>query len=177
MPFLRIATDNRRLMPLSLHLQIYFVGEKREAFVILVTGILAVALSGFLLATKDSYRGMAVPLLLIGLLEVGVGGAVFGRTNAQVATLEADLARAPQATTRRELERMRIVMRTFAIVKIVELVIFALGVALTYTMRRNEFAFAAGVGCVAQASVILLFDLFAERRAEPYLEALRQAVG
>jgi len=63
------------------------------------------------------------------------------------------------------------VMRSLQIIKIVELALFAAGVAMTYAMRSGGFAF--GVGLVAQSSLMLVFDLFAEARAEPYLRALQ----
>ncbi len=65
-------------------------------------------------------------------------------------------------------------MRNFSIVKIVEIAIFAPGVALTYGFPRSDFAFAAGVGCVLQSAFLLVFDLIAERRGELYVEALRR---
>lgn len=64
-------------------------------------------------------------------------------------------------------------MRDFVIVKVVELMVLAGGVILTDAVRRSDSAFAVGTGCVAQASFLLVFDLFAERHAQQYVELLR----
>jgi len=151
----------------------YFAGEKLGGIVAALLGVVALAVAIALVASRSSYRGMAVPLGLIALLELGVGIGVWARTEKQVATLLGELERAPAEMARAELVRMHTVMRNFRIIKIVELVVFVLGVVLTYAFARHPFAFAAGLGCIAQASVLLLFDLLAEHRAEPYVAALR----
>ncbi len=37
---------------------------------------------------------------------------------------------------------------------------------------EDPTSFSAGLGCVAQAATLLVFDFIAERRALPYVEAL-----
>jgi hypothetical protein len=75
-----------------------------------------------------------------------------------------------------ELARMGPVMRNFAIVIVVELAVLAGGVVLALAFR-SDFAFAAGIGCIAQASFLLIFDLFAQRRGQQYVDTLRQVVS
>jgi len=151
----------------------YFIGEKRAALILVVAGIVALATAIALVATRSSYRGMAVPLGLVALFELGIGVVLLTRTDAQIAALLDQFARVPANMARAELARMGPVMRIFVIVKIAELLVLAGGVILTYAARRSDFAFAAGVGCVAQAGLLLVFDLFAERRAERSIEVLR----
>jgi hypothetical protein len=152
----------------------YFGLEKVWALSIAAVGLALLGLAVWLWLARGEYRGMAVPLGVIALIEIGVGLGVGLRTDGQVAQLVAQLDASPAALASTELTRMAGVMRTFQLIKIVELVLFASGVALTYVMRSSAFAFAAGVGLVAQTSLMLLFDLFAERRAEPYVRALEQ---
>jgi hypothetical protein len=47
------------------------------------------------------------------------------------------------------------------------------GVALTYAFRHKELVYGIGVGLVMQASLMLVLDLFAERRGDEYLAAVR----
>jgi hypothetical protein len=151
----------------------YFMAEKYGAMILLFAGLATLGAAIALVAIRSSYRGMAVPLALFALFELGIGGGVGARTDGQVAGLLDKFTHAPSEMAREELSRMGPVMRNFEIVKIVEIAVFALGVALVYACRRNDFAFAAGVGCVLQASLLLIFDLIAARRAEVYVEALR----
>jgi hypothetical protein len=151
----------------------YFTAEKYGAMILVVAGVAALGAALALVATRSGYRGMALPLALLALVELGIGGVVWARTDRQAATLLEELAREPAAMARGELSRMGPVMRNFEIVKVVEIVIFAVGVALAYAGRRNDFVFAAGVGCVLQASLLLVFDFIAARRAEAYVEVLR----
>jgi hypothetical protein len=150
----------------------YFIGEKRGAQILVVVAVISLAAAIALVAMRSRYRGMALPLAVIGLGELALGIGLWARTDAQVAALLDQLTRAPADMARAELARMGPVMRNFGIIKIVELVVLAGGVILAYT-ARSDFAFAAGTGCVAQASLLPIFDLFAERRAEYYVEMLR----
>jgi hypothetical protein len=72
---------------------------------------------------------------------------------------------------------MKSVVRTFEVLKILEIILIAVGIALTYAFRRNDFAYSAGIGMVLQGSIMLVFDLVAAGRTERYLEALRAVVG
>lgn len=152
----------------------YFSAEKQESLVFLGAGLAAIALSAWLLRTGSAFRGAAVPLVLVGLIQLTVGGAVFLRTDAQIAALLARLEAAPATLAHDEVPRMETVMRNFSVYKIIELAIFALGVALTYAGRDRATLYAAGIGCVAQGAVMLLCDLFAEHRGAAYLALLRQ---
>jgi hypothetical protein len=60
-------------------------------------------------------------------------------------------------------------------VEIVELCLFAVAVVLVFAGARSDFWFAFGVGLLAQTSLMLTFDLIAERRAVAYVAALRDA--
>lgn len=155
----------------------YFSGEKSGAAVLVLIGLCALSAGAALVLRGGGYRGAALPILLVALVELGVGIGVYARTDRQVAGILAGTEQAPQDTARAELSRMSAVMRTFEIIKIVELVIIGAGVVLVYALRRNDFAFAAGIGCIAQGATMLLFDLIAERRAEPYVAALRTLTG
>jgi hypothetical protein len=150
----------------------YFMAEKYGAMILLIVGLATLGAAIAVVTARSSYRGMALPLVLFALIELGIGGVVWARTDGQVASILGEFSRAPAEMARSEISRMGPVMRNFEIVKIVEIAVFALGVALAYARRRNDFAFAAGVGCVLQASLLLVFDLIAARRAEVYVEAL-----
>jgi 3-dehydroquinate synthetase len=117
---------------------------------------------------------MAYPLIAVALIQLVVGGTVAFRTDAQVATLVQQLSTAPAAFQTAEVPRMEAVMRNFELYKAIELVLLLAGVALTYAFRRKELVYGIGVGLVVQASLMLVLDLFAEKRGDEYLAALRE---
>jgi hypothetical protein len=123
--------------------------------------------------TNSTHRGMAWPLAVLGILEVGIGVGLWWRTGPQVASLLEVLTRSPAEFASAELARMGTVMRNFSIILAVEVVMIAGGLVLAYVAGRNDFLFALGVGFVAQASLLLVFDLFATRRGTVYVDALR----
>jgi len=68
---------------------------------------------------------------------------------------------------------MEVVMRNFELYKGIEIALLLVGVALTYAFRHKELVYGIGLGLVLQASLMLVLDLFAERRGDEYLAALR----
>ncbi|MBN1209828.1 MAG: hypothetical protein JXB05_33570 [Myxococcaceae bacterium] len=151
----------------------YFTEEKVESALFVGVGVVAIAVSVWLWRTGSGYRGMAYPLIGVALIQLVVGGTVFLRTDGQVAALTAQLASDPAAYQAAEVARMEVVMRSFALYKVIELALFAVGVALTYVFRQKETLYAVGVGLVVQSSLMLVADLFAERRGDIYLEQVR----
>jgi hypothetical protein len=151
----------------------YFAAEKAESVVFVLMGVVALGVSVWLWRTGSSYRGMMWPLGLIAFIQLGVGGSIYLRTDGQVAALTAQLASAPEAYQAAEVARMEGVMGGFALYKLIELALFAVGVGLTYAFRYRETLYAVGIGLVLQASLMLVADLFAEKRGDEYLEQVR----
>jgi hypothetical protein len=151
----------------------YFAEEKAESWLFILVGVVALGASVWLLRTGSSYRGMAWPLIAVGLIQLVVGGTVAFRTDAQVAALTAQLASSPSAFQLAEVPRMEVVMRNFTLYKGIEIALLLVGVALTYAFRQKELVYGIGVGLVMQASLMLVLDLFAERRGDEYLSAIR----
>lgn len=155
----------------------YFAAEKRGAMILVLMGVLALGVAAAVTLTRSNYRSMAIPLALLALVELAIGIGVYARTDGQVAGLLTTLGTSPVEAARGEITRMNGVMRAFAVVEIVEIVVFAAGVVLAMTARASDVRFAVGLGCIMQASALLCFDLFAERRAVPYMEALQGTFG
>ena len=151
----------------------YFSEEKSESWLFILVGLAAIAASVWLLRTGSSYRGMAYPLIAVALIQLVVGGAVAFRTDGQVAALTAQLAASPAAFQGAEVPRMEGVMRNFQLYKAIEVGLLLVGVALTLVFRRKELVYGIGMGLVIQASLMLVLDLFAEKRGEEYLAAMR----
>ena len=151
----------------------YFQGEKFESVFFLGIAIVAMIVSFYLITSESDYRWIAVPLLVIGVVQFVVGATVLVRTNKQVTKLTAQLGDEPDTYRAAEMQRMATVERNFKIYKIVEIALILGGIALTYLFRTNVVWYAIGIGLIAQGTVTLLCDLFAERRADLYVEVLR----
>jgi hypothetical protein len=151
----------------------YFTAEKWGAGILVVVGVAALTTAMSLAVTKSSYRAMAGPLGFIAIAELAIGAALLIRTDAQVAGLLEQMTTAPADMARGELARMATVMRTFTMAFTGEIVVIVIGLGLAYMAGRRDAMFAVGVGLFAQASVLLVFDLFAARRAAQYVELVR----
>lgn len=151
----------------------YFQGERAESLLFLLVAAIAILVSIQLLANESAYRYLAVPLLAIAAIQVTVGGTVFLRTPKQVARLAVQLDDQADAYRAAELPRMETVQRNFRIYKVLEIVVLLAGIVLTYWCRGNLALYSVGIGMIAQGAAMLVCDLFAERRADLYVEVLR----
>jgi hypothetical protein len=155
----------------------YFAAEKQESLLFVAAGAVALLAAALLLRGGGPYRAMAWPLLAVAVIQLAVGGSVFLRTESQVATLEARLAADPTGFRTEETQRMRRVMAGFRLYKAVEIALLAAGIALALAFPRREGPYAAGIGLVVQAALMLVLDLFAEKRGRDYLEAVARLGG
>lgn len=153
----------------------YFDGEKQGATALMILGGAALTAAIVIVVTRSDDRAMAIPLGVIALLQLAIGIGLYARTDPQLAALVQQATTDAPALITAEIARMNTVMRSFAVIKIIELALFALGVALTYAFATRPAIHAIGIGLIIQAAVMLVFDLTAERRAVPYVEALQQA--
>jgi hypothetical protein len=150
----------------------YFVGEKQESMLFIVAALLALGLAVWLWTHGHRLRFMALPLVVVALMQLVVGVTIFARTDAQVANLSAQLASSPTEFKQTETERMQKVMANFKMYKTVELALLVVGTCLIAFFAKWDAATGMGIGLVVQAGFTLALDLFAEARGEAYLRAL-----
>lgn len=154
----------------------YFRGEVQGGIGFASVGVIALVAAFLLWRSEHVHRAMFWPLLVIGIIEAVVGVGVSVRTPRQVATLERQLADSPDAFRREEGARMQKVMKSFATIKVVELVLFVAAVAITYWRAQHPVWFGVALGLLLQSAAMLVMDLLAEHRARVYLAAI-QALG
>jgi len=150
----------------------YFQAEKQVALLFLSVGVAALLAALLLLRGGGAWRSMAWPLGAVALIQVSVGGAVFFRTDRQVAGLVQALEVDPAAYRTAEVARMARVMSSFRDYEVIEVVLVAVGIALTAFFPHRQALYAVGVGLLAQAAFMLVLDLVAAQRGRVYLEAL-----
>ena len=150
----------------------YFAAEKAESTVFILAGIAAAVASYFV--WPGPYRGAAYPLAAVGLIQLAVGGAVFLRTDAQVRALSDQLLRDAARYRERELARMRKVMANFRLYRAAEIALLAAALVALLVPGRSQFVRSAAVGLAIQSALLLVLDLFAERRGRDYEADLRE---
>jgi hypothetical protein len=155
-------------------IQDYFKPEKYEALLFLLFGVALIAFSIYaVMKFGDSfYKGLAIPLVLIALVQITVGGSVFFRTDKQIATLEILYKEQPKAFADQELSRIIPVNKNFIIYRNVELAFIVIGLGLFFFLRRSDFWYGIGVGMFIQGALMLSLDMFAERRGNIYQKQL-----
>lgn len=153
-------------------LLVYFVGEKQESVLFLAVGVLAIGVAAWLWTTDHRFRLMAVPLVVVALMQMVVGFTIYARTDAQVQSLSVLQKNEPVQFQVEEIDRMQTVMTNFKIYKTIEIVLLVFALALIAFVSKSDAAVGIGLGLLVQAAFTLALDLFAEARGEAYLAAL-----
>ena len=154
-------------------LHFYFGAERQAGLVAVLLGAVSLAAAVYLWSARTPFRAAAWPLIVFGLIEAGVGGALVVRTPAQVRRLDAAFASSPQAAADAERQRMARVNRAFRAIMAGELVLITVGACLAFFLRTgNDTWSGIGMGLLLQASALLVFDIVAERRAHAYSQWL-----
>ncbi len=155
-------------------LQAYFRGERIEAlFFIAPAAVILFILAGAALKSEGGPFGigLAVPLVLFGLVALGTGLAVGFRTPSQVAAIEAELAANPKAMLEKELPRMRKVNANWPMLLGTWAALVVIGLGLRFGLK-SDWAHGVGPGLILVGAAGFLIDGFAERRSRPYTAAL-----
>jgi hypothetical protein len=150
----------------------YFNGERSAGVLLAALGLAALAFSAWLRADGGAMRAMLYPLALVGVLQLAVGVGLAAKTGAQVAAIEQATRVDGPAARARETDRMARVQQNFVVIELVEVAIVLGGLAMTMLSRRYTLA-AIGLGLLIQGSVMLAFDVFADRRGALYYAWLR----
>jgi hypothetical protein len=156
----------------------YFNGEKSESYVFIIIGLFAFALAlYFIFVLKSSFwKGVAIPFLIVALLEFIVGYTIVNRSSKDIVRVEAFIKNQTQNIKTDEIPRMDKVLSNFVIYRYVEIALIVLGIVLMYSSMNDTFWRGIGLGLFIQASIVLSLDFFAERRGHIYMEYLKEIV-
>jgi len=155
----------------------YFDAERQAGLLAAALGVVSISAS-YLWFVRSPFKAMVWPLVIVGVLELGVGIGLVMRTSSQVQVLEAGFHTAPQSTAATELHRMARVNQSFRIIKGVEVFLLVTGLFLAFFLHTKSLTWpAVGMGLLLQAAVMLIFDIFAEHRAHVYARWLSAIAG
>jgi uncharacterized membrane protein HdeD (DUF308 family) len=156
----------------------YFMAEKQESLIFLVIGIVAIVSAiVFMLIWKTSFfKGMAVPLIAVGILQAVVGWTVYKRSDSQRIDNVYSYDMDPAKLRNQEVPRMEVVMKNFVLYRYAEIALLIAGVILVFVFRTNpEKTFWCGLGMALaiQSLLMLIADFFAEKRGHEYFDGLK----
>jgi len=160
----------------------YFLAEKQAGLYFLIIGstaiVLAIVAFFFIKINPPFFKGLAVPLLVVGLIQAVVGFTIYKRSDAQRMEVAYQMGIGKNAYVReKELPRMETVLQRFTLYRYTEMALAIAGLFLfVFFFRKEHMLFwkGLGVGLMLQALVCLVADSFAEKRSERYTMVLRE---
>lgn len=160
----------------------YFTGEKHESLLFLFIGVAGViaAIILFFFVKTSFYKGMALPLALLGLLLGMIGFTVYQRSDGDRTRNVYAYDMNPAELKEKELPRMKTVMKNFMIYRWVEIVLLLSGIGLyIYFIRdfKNDFWRGFGLALAVMSLLALTADYFAEKRGHIYTKGIESFVN
>jgi magnesium-transporting ATPase (P-type) len=163
----------------------YFIAEKQESLLFLIVGAVAIILSiifwFFIKTNPVFFKGLAIPLLAIGLIQTVVGYTVYNRSDKQKMDVAYNIGIEPAGYIKQtEIPRMENVMKNFVIYRWIEIAFIVTGLILIFLFRSNPdktFWYGLGMALAIQATIMLGVDYFAEQRGEVYTNELRKIIA
>ena len=131
----------------------YFNGEKAESYVFIVIGMVALLIAFYFVFTlKTSFwRGVAIPFILVAMLEFIIGYTIVKRSPKDIYRVESFIKVQPSKITLDEIPRMKKVMKNFVIFRYVEICLILLGIILMYSSLNDTLWRGIGLGLFMQA--------------------------
>ena len=172
----RSRFEREGTMELSEAMQVYFRGEKHVAFFLVALGVALALLAAWVWRTQSGPFALwlLTPLALVGV-GAAIGGVVFAmKTEAQVRELTQRLEADRGELVRSESARMEKVNANWPRLKLAWGVITLVALGLLLAVHR-EWATGLGLALMLLMAVLFFVDVFAERRAAPYTEAIERA--
>ncbi len=153
----------------------YFAGEQRGGLILVGIGAAGLAAGGLLYRNDTELtRGMAYPLLGLGLAHVGAGIFIHVVSTRRIETFTPQIATDPSAFLASERPRMKGVSTTLTVLKIAEVVLIAGGLTMAGIAHHRDRKQLEGIGygIAIEAGMTFGFDIFASRRAHRYRDEL-----
>ena len=147
----------------------YFSGEKNGGLVLAGVGVAMLITAIVLFPARLELRSLAITVGVWSLLQLGIGIGLFLKTDAQVGALQSQLT----TMTATELPRMEKVQKNFVVLEVVWVAMIIVGAIVAWRMKENAAVCGVALGILINASVLLAFDIVAERRGATYLAALK----
>ena len=168
----------------KLEIEKYFIAEKQESLLFIVIGVAAIICAVvFMFFFKNNFwRGVAIPLIVVGLIQCLVGFTVYKRSDTDRMNNVYAFDMNPQQLQKKELPRMEVVNKKFVVYRWVEIALFLTAIFLIVKFKNNavnvnsssgyNFWYGFGIALAIQSFIMLGADYFAEKRATIYTKQL-----
>ncbi len=157
----------------------YFIAEKHESLVFLVIGIAAIllAITFYFLIKSPVYKGAAIPLLALGLIQAIAGYAVYVKSDDQRISQVYAFDMNPDQLKTIELTRMQKVKTNFLVYQWIEIALMIAGLVLVILFRNQEpgsYWMGFGLALTLMAAELYTADFIAEKRAIQFTALLEE---
>ncbi|MEQ8474044.1 MAG: hypothetical protein RIC35_22800 [Marinoscillum sp.] len=152
----------------------YFNGEKLQCIIGVVISIVCIGSSVYFLQVQSvQLKGIASTFLPISIFLMIVCVGVIVRTPTDIERVTNFYNTQPAKIQTEEITRMEKVMKSFKVIKTVEIGLFLVGVALMVIFWHKDLVRGIAAGLIIQGLVMYLFDHFAELRGQVYMDFLK----
>jgi hypothetical protein len=156
-------------------MSLYFNGEKNAGLLLAGAAAAVLLLAIIIFRATPDLRSFAITLAVVALAELALGAGLYLRTGPQVSGLSRQLASDQVAFLQTESARMTRVQRNFVVIEYVELAIIAVATLVAVTYKARAAVSGIALGMLIHASLLLAFDVIAERRGGVYVSSLAAA--
>lgn len=160
----------------------YFIAERKGGLLYFLIGIAAVitAIVFYFLLRASFYKGIAIPVIIVGMLFCIVGYTVYKRSDDDRKRNVYAYDMNPTELIEKELPRMKTVMKSFVIYRYTQLFLLLVGAAVfVYFLKdiNNHFWKGIGLGLAIMAFIALTADYFAENRGKLYTKGIESFIN
>lgn len=154
----------------------YLTEERIESTFFMIVGLITIALAFiFLGIIKYSFfKGMAIPLLVLGIIELSAGAISYNQLQKYSNNIPLLKKNNTEEVQAEELKRMQIVLKNYAIYRWIELFLICIGLLLFIRFNKSPQTFwkGFGLGLLIQASILFALHLLTEQTGKMYIEQL-----
>lgn len=151
----------------------YFKAQKRDSIYWIALGMLSIALTVFFVSKRQPYyNGLAYVFFATGLIQIITGMTVYLRSDMDRISVSYFIQKDFQLIGEREIPRIELLMKEYAIFWKVEIGCIALGLLLWMFCNPSSLGNGIGIGLTVQAVVLLVLDYLAQNRVQIYRDFL-----
>jgi len=122
---------------------------------------------------KPFLKGMAYAAIPLAILLLAICVGVVFRTATDIERVSAFVKETPSRIQSEEIPRMEKVMKSFNMIKKIELVVLIIGLIMAILFWRNDLVRGVAFGLIIIGASLYTFDHIAESRGESYMQFLK----
>lgn len=152
----------------------YFEGEKIQCTIgIIVAGLCLAVSIYFLFLQKPVLRGISFAFMPLSGLLILICISIVIRTPKDIQRVTSLYQDSPQKVKADEIPRMEKVMKSFSLLKKIEIGVFLIGLAMLLAFWNRDLTKGIALGLIIQGTLLYAFDHLAEARGKIYVEFLK----